>query len=133
MPEAAITDLGVEEVGLSLAVERGGLVSLVDSSHPGQTLAFLGSKQMATATARAILTALGEPVETKPDRSELDAVQRDRWAVVRDGKIVGFYGPLALLDSLIDNLKSGPTGGAIYELQAWVEPRPAERRVVRAR
>lgn len=131
MLKAAITDLGVEEVGLPLAVERDGLVSLVDSSHPGQPLAFLGSKQMAIATARAILTTLGERVETRPDRSGLDNLGLPRWLVVRNDTIVYKHGPVALLDSLLANLKSGPAGGAIYELQAWVEPEPAERKVVR--
>lgn len=116
--------------GISMTEYRDGSVGFSHEAHPAWALG-VNSHDEARQFARAILTTLGERVETRPDRGGLDDLDLPRWLVVRNDTIVFKHSPVALLDSLLANLKAGPAGGAIYELQAWVEPEPAERKVVR--
>lgn len=116
--------------GIAMTEYENGSISFVRNGFPfGPPLS---SKADAVAFARAILGALGEPVDAKPepDRSELDQVESDRWVVTRNGSVVSHHGRFATLDALITNLKKRG-GGTIYESKAWVEPEPAERKVVR--
>ena len=132
---ATVTNLGVEAVGLSLVDERG-LITLVDTSHPAQTLVFLGGKETAIATARAILAALGEPVEGKPDRSELDAESKSRWVAIQgNNKVLDNWHTEVPLEQVISSAAGYTnTSFKVYELVAYVGPEPQpkpQRKVVR--
>lgn len=117
----------LDRYGIYLDQNQEETVAL--KTHTGANLIFRTHKEMADL-AHALLAALGEPVEPKPDRSELDAVEGDRWLVVRNDSIVSRHGRMATLEALIDSVKKRPGGGTIYESQAWVEPEPADRKVV---
>lgn len=96
----------------------------------------LGGRQEAIRLARAILAALGEPVETKPNRSELDAIVPWRFIAVEDDtrEMTRFGRASSDLDSLISTSKHDTARAlTIYEAVAHIgkRPDPAERKVVR--
>lgn len=95
----------------------------------------LGTRADAIAIARGIIEALGDKItieEPKPDRTELDKLAA-RWLTRSksdDGSHLT-WGTRFSLDELIDGM--GDNGGSIYELVAYVgpKPQPAERKVVK--
>lgn len=97
----------------------------------------IGTQSQAEELARAILAALGEPVKSKSDRSELDAILQARFAIIRfdpDPDLVrtwGIAGNAADAIRFEQELSSLPF--AVYESIAYVgpKPEPAERKVVR--
>lgn len=109
--------------------EDGSGRALQDSGH----VSFY-SRAQGIELANAILAALGEPVEAKPDRSELDKLMQFRWRTVDGaGSVTGSYLTGRSLDYVIDDARDLDGASAIYELVAYVgsKPEPAERKVVR--
>ena len=96
----------------------------------------LGGRTEAIRLVKAILAALGEPVEEKPDRSELDAAVPWRFIAIEDDtrEVTRFGRTNADLDGLVaQSTLDTPRAVTIYEAVAHIAPRPepAERKVVR--
>lgn len=128
---SVVTQLGN---GFSLTQLANGH-SLLKHSDVREVFVSASTSEMK-ALARAILAALGEPVDAKPepDRSELDASKEYRWRLFSgQGNPLGAFGSARDLEYMIAEAKAYDEPSAIYELVAYVgpKPEPAERKVVR--
>ncbi len=83
--------------------------------------------------ANAILAALGEPVEEKPDRSELDRQPQYKYAAIEGGKLLDRWNKDVPLETVIESAKGCTDKNfGVYEMIAFVGPKPSvERKVVR--
>jgi len=96
----------------------------------------IGNTAQAVAILRAALTALGEPVEAKPepDRSELDRAQSLRYAAIAGGRLIERWHHDVPIEQVVQSAKGYTQEPfSVYELVAYVgpKPEPAERKVVR--
>jgi hypothetical protein len=117
---------------ISVTLTTGRAITVKQGASLWQFL----SEQEAIEVARAILAALGEPVDAKPDRSELDKAEAWRWMVVESesGKKVERWMRNAHIDDMIAVAKKRTTEAfTVYEAVAHVaaEPKLLERKVVR--
>lgn len=126
-------DYKYADLGLSLALRTNqyGHSSLVGSTDHSYVFCGLGNRESTAALALAILAALGEPVEEKPDRSELDSWSE--WRYIADGDGFTDFSNKGLNDLIADAKALRDCATSIYELVAYVGPKPdpTERKVVR--
>ncbi len=108
--------------------EDGSGRALQDSGH----VSFY-SREQGIELANAILAALGEPVEEKPDRSELDRQPQYKYAAIEGGKLLDRWNKDVPLETVIESAKGCTDKNfGVYEMIAFVGPKPSvERKVVR--